>query len=142
MRRLARDGGDGVIRDETARTRWTFLPAIAGCFAQRSTGTYQSLPDRAGLAGTRVAAAELPRAAGQVFAVSGYQECEDQPLLEFINGVADSVVPMQSAYSSRALRSVAGLSATCVCNRSIRPRQDRGLSRSRFRSGCSVRGLT
>ena len=116
VRRLARDGGDGVIRDETARTRWTFLPAIAGCFAQRSTGTYQSLPDRAGLAGTRVAAAELPRAAGQVFAVSGYQECEDQPLLEF------------------------GLPATSVCNRSIRPRQDRGLSRSRFRSGCSVRG--
>ena len=51
-----------------------------------------------------------------MFAVSGYQECEDQPLLEFINGVADSVVPMQSAYSSRALRSVAGLPATCVRN--------------------------
>jgi hypothetical protein len=28
-------------------------------------------------------------------AVSGYQECEDQPLLELINGVADSAVPMR-----------------------------------------------
>ena len=51
-----------------------------------------------------------------MFAVSGYQECEDQPLLEFINGVADSVVPMRPAYSSRVLRSVAGWPATCVCN--------------------------
>jgi len=94
--------------DVSARDRWVFRPA--------ATGTYQSLPVRAGLAGTRVAAAELPRAAGYVFAVSGYQECEDQPLLEFINGVADSVVPMRPAYSSRVLRSVAGWPATCVCN--------------------------
>ena len=39
--------------------------------------------------------AELPRAAGHLFAASGYQECEDQPLLELIDGVADRVVPMR-----------------------------------------------
>ena len=31
-----RDGGDGVTRDETAWTRWTLLPAVAGRPAQRS----------------------------------------------------------------------------------------------------------
>jgi hypothetical protein len=30
-----RDGEDGVIRDETTWTWWTFPPAIAGCLAQR-----------------------------------------------------------------------------------------------------------
>jgi hypothetical protein len=31
-----RDGGDGMTRDETARTRWTLPPATAGRLAQRS----------------------------------------------------------------------------------------------------------
>jgi hypothetical protein len=30
-----RDGGDGVLRDETAWTWWTLPPAISGCLAQR-----------------------------------------------------------------------------------------------------------
>ena len=58
-------------------------------------GIYQSLLVRTGLAGARVAVAELPRAAGHLFAASGYQECEDQPLLELINSVADSAVPVR-----------------------------------------------
>src|SRR5215472_1599799 len=67
-----------------------------GASPRGPTGTYQSLPVRTGLAGARVAAAELPRAAGHLFAASGYQECEDQPLLELINSVADSAVPVRS----------------------------------------------
>ena len=69
--------------DAAARDRWVLR--LVG-----TTGTYQSLPVRAGLARTRVAAAELPRGAGHLFAASGYQECEDQPLLELINSIADS----------------------------------------------------
>jgi hypothetical protein len=30
-----RDGGDGVLRDETAWTWWTLPPAISGCLAQK-----------------------------------------------------------------------------------------------------------
>jgi|SRR5271165_83318 len=66
-----------------------------GASPRGTIGTYQSLPVRAGLARTCVAAAELPRAAGHLFAASGYQECEDEPLLELINSVADSAVPVR-----------------------------------------------
>jgi hypothetical protein len=93
-------------------------PRSLGASPRGPTGTYQSLPVRAGLAGARVAAAELPRAAGHVFAASGYQEREDQPLLELINSVVDSAVPVRPAYSSRALHNVADLpAACCACNR-------------------------
>jgi hypothetical protein len=36
-----------------------------------------------------------PIPAGHLFAASGYQECEDQPLLELISSVADSAVPVR-----------------------------------------------
>jgi hypothetical protein len=76
------------VVDAAARDRWVPRPEVP-------TGTYQPLPVRAGLVGTREAAAELPRAAGHLFVASGYQECEDQPLLELINSVADSAVPVR-----------------------------------------------
>lgn len=66
-----------------------------GASPRGTSGPSQSLPVRAGLTRTRVAAAELPRAAGHLFAASGYQECEDQPLLELINSAADSTVPVR-----------------------------------------------
>ena len=88
-------------------------------------GTYQSLPVRTGLARARVAAAELPWAAGHLFAASGYQECEDQPLLEQQRRGQRGAGA--AAYSSRALHSVADLpAACCACNRrSVRERRRR-----------------
>src|SRR5580704_5883218 len=70
-------------------------PRSLGASPRGTTGTYQCLRVRAGLAGTRVAAAGLPRAAGHLFTASGYQECEDLPFLELINSVADSAVPVR-----------------------------------------------
>jgi hypothetical protein len=57
-----RDGGDGVIRDETAWTWWTLPPAISGCLAQRYPGADRSLRVRGGRAGARVAATGLGQA--------------------------------------------------------------------------------
>ena len=47
-----RDGGDGMTRDETAWTWWTFPAAIAGCFARRYAFAQRSLAVRTGLDAT------------------------------------------------------------------------------------------
>ena len=60
-----------------------------------------------------------------MFAVFGYQEFEDQPLLELINGVADSVVPMRPAYSSPRIaqcgRLAGNLRVSPICTAPARP---------------------
>jgi hypothetical protein len=129
-----RDGGDGAARAETARTWWTLPLRSLGAWPRGTTGIHRSVPVRAGLTGTRVAAAVLHRPAGCLLAASGYQEYEDRPLAELINGVVDRGGAGAAAHSPRALRSVAGLPAICAYNRTGRSSGRQLASRSR----CSV----
>jgi hypothetical protein len=73
-------------------------PRSLGAWPGGSAGTHRSVPVRAGLAGTRVAAAGLRRPAGCLVGHPPTRNARTStclPLLELINGVADRAVPMR-----------------------------------------------
>src|SRR2546421_11930359 len=72
--------------DAVAHDRWVLRPEMLRCPPISSR--------RVGRAGTRVAATGLGQVRRMSAVLCGYQEREVQPLLEFTDGVAETVVPM------------------------------------------------
>ena len=96
-----RDGGDGVARDETAWTWWTFLPAIAGCVAQRSRKCIP-LSSHSRWISWKHTESRVRSVRQRLVVASGYQEDEIRACLSSMTASRDAAVPLLRCISSKA----------------------------------------
>ena len=134
---------DGMTRDETTWTWWTLPPPISGCLARRyhrhpplssrPCWTSRNARSRSG----------LRRPAGCLLAASGHTPGSARTSPAPVDqrscgpGGADA-----ATYSSRTLRSMVGLPATCACSRrSVFTEARPGCKAVQHRLRCLVRRL-
>ena len=134
---------DGMTRDETTWTWWTLPPPISRCLARRyhrhpplssrPCWTSRNARSRSG----------LRRPAGCLLAASGHTPGSARTSPAPVDqrscgpGGADA-----ATYSSRTLRSMVGLPATCACSRrSVFTEARPGCKAVQHRLGCLVRRL-
>jgi hypothetical protein len=97
-----RDGGDGVIRDETAWTWWTLPPAIAGCPAQRYRKCIP-VPAYSCSTSRNVRSPGLGQGPQWLLPASGCQEREFRAPAEAMTAPRDAAVPTARAQRPAAV---------------------------------------